>query len=105
MSVHISRFEVLKAASVLASVGSLVWGSAAGAPASTVGQADSFLPLTGGSSNVIAIWGGYVATAAPGTFTTASASWTIPRVTCLKDRDYYAPWVGIDGDGSPTVEQ
>jgi hypothetical protein len=47
-------------------------------------------------------WGGY---AALGTYTSASASWTLPSVTCTSTNDLYAAWVGLDGDGSSTVEQ
>jgi hypothetical protein len=47
-------------------------------------------------------WGGYVSF---GSFTTATASWTEPSVTCRSSNDLFAPWVGIDGDGSSTVEQ
>ena len=47
-------------------------------------------------------WGGYVSF---GSFTTAAASWTEPSVTCNSTNDLFAPWVGIDGDGSSTVEQ
>jgi hypothetical protein len=47
-------------------------------------------------------WGGYVSF---GSFTTATASWTEPSVTCNSTNDLFAPWVGIDGDGSSTVEQ
>ncbi|NKQ55694.1 hypothetical protein HFP15_22710 [Amycolatopsis sp. K13G38] len=47
-------------------------------------------------------WGGYVSF---GDFTTATASWTEPMVTCESSNDLFAPWVGIDGDGSSTVEQ
>jgi hypothetical protein len=47
-------------------------------------------------------WGGYVSF---GSFTTATASWTEPTVTCRSSNDLFAPWVGIDGDGSSTVEQ
>jgi hypothetical protein len=47
-------------------------------------------------------WGGYVSF---GSFTTATASWTEPAVTCNSSNDLFAPWVGIDGDGSSTVEQ
>lgn len=47
-------------------------------------------------------WGGYVSF---GSFTTATASWTEPSVTCGSTNDLFAPWVGIDGDGSSTVEQ
>jgi hypothetical protein len=47
-------------------------------------------------------WGGYVSF---GSFTTATASWSEPAVTCNSTNDLFAPWVGIDGDGSSTVEQ
>ncbi|GHG05907.1 MULTISPECIES: G1 family glutamic endopeptidase [Amycolatopsis] len=47
-------------------------------------------------------WGGYVSF---GSFTTATASWTEPSVSCTSTNDLFAPWVGIDGDGSSTVEQ
>lgn len=47
-------------------------------------------------------WGGY---AALGKYTKASASWTLPAVTCTSTNDLYAAWVGLDGDGSSTVEQ
>ena len=48
-------------------------------------------------------WSGYVA--APGTFTSVSAQWTEPTVTCGASAAYSAFWVGIDGDTSSTVEQ
>ena len=47
-------------------------------------------------------WGGYVSF---GSFTSATAGWTEPSVTCTSTNDLFAPWVGIDGDGSSTVEQ
>ncbi|MBF9069002.1 hypothetical protein I2501_13315 [Streptacidiphilus sp. NEAU-YB345] len=34
-----------------------------------------------------------------------SGSWTMPQVTCNTSNDLFAPWVGIDGYGSQTVEQ
>jgi hypothetical protein len=52
----------------------------------------------------ISNWGGYVSIRSGGTFTSASASWTIAQVTCNQNA-LFAPWVGIDGDGSNTVEQ
>ena len=45
-----------------------------------------------------------VAIRSAGTFTKASASWTVAKVTC-NGFALFAPWVGIDGDGSSTVEQ
>jgi hypothetical protein len=48
-------------------------------------------------------WGGYVASG--GTYTTITGSWTQPQVTCNTTNDLFAPWVGIDGYGTQTVEQ
>jgi hypothetical protein len=48
-------------------------------------------------------WSGYVATGSG--FTSASVSWTEPSVSCNSSNDLMAPWVGIDGYGSQSVEQ
>ncbi|MFL6161396.1 MAG: G1 family glutamic endopeptidase [Jatrophihabitantaceae bacterium] len=48
-------------------------------------------------------WSGAAATGSG--FTSTSASWTEPSVTCNSTNDLMAPWVGIDGYGSNTVEQ
>jgi hypothetical protein len=48
-------------------------------------------------------WGGYVATGSG--FSSVSATWTEPNAKCNSRNDLYAPWVGIDGYGSSTVEQ
>jgi hypothetical protein len=48
-------------------------------------------------------WSGYVASGSG--FTSVSASWHEPTVTCNSTNDLYAPWVGIDGFGSNSVEQ
>ncbi len=48
-------------------------------------------------------WGGYAATGSG--FTSVSASWTEANATCNSTDDLYAPWVGIDGYSSSTVEQ
>jgi len=47
-------------------------------------------------------WGGYVA---QGNFTSISGSWVEPQLTCNTSNDLFAPWVGIDGWGSQSVEQ
>ncbi|MGF1424984.1 G1 family glutamic endopeptidase [Kitasatospora sp. LaBMicrA B282] len=49
------------------------------------------------------VWGGYVAQGSG--FQSISGSWTMPQVTCNTSNDLFAPWVGIDGYGSQTVEQ
>lgn len=48
-------------------------------------------------------WGGYAAQGSG--FTSVSSSWTEPAATCNSRNDLYAPWVGLDGYGSSTVEQ
>ena len=48
-------------------------------------------------------WGGYAATGSG--FTSVSATWVEPSATCNSRNDLYAPWVGLDGYGSSTVEQ
>jgi hypothetical protein len=48
-------------------------------------------------------WGGYVATGSG--FRSITGSWTEPSVTCNSRNSVFAPWVGIDGYGSQTVEQ
>lgn len=49
------------------------------------------------------VWGGYVATGSG--FQSIEGSWTEPDASCTSTNDLYAPWVGIDGYGSQTVEQ
>src|SRR5438874_12384438 len=48
-------------------------------------------------------WSGYAATG--GRFTKVSAKWTAPKVTCSGTNTYSSFWVGLDGDGSNSVEQ
>lgn len=38
-------------------------------------------------------------------YTSVSANWTEPAVTCNSTNDLFAPWIGIDGYGSSSVEQ
>lgn len=48
-------------------------------------------------------WSGYATTGSG--FHIVTASWTEPHVTCNSRSDLFAPWVGIDGYGTRTVEQ
>ena len=48
-------------------------------------------------------WAGYSATGS--TFTSVSASWVQPAASCTSKTTYSAFWIGIDGDGSDSVEQ
>jgi Peptidase A4 family len=48
-------------------------------------------------------WSGY--SAINGHYTSVSASWTQPTASCTSATTYSSFWVGLDGDGSNTVEQ
>src|SRR6266851_4878139 len=63
----------------------------------------------GGALNAAATtsqnWAGYAAAGAPGGFTSVSASWLQPGVTCSSQKTFSSFWVGLDGDGTQSVEQ
>ncbi|MDI5961825.1 G1 family endopeptidase [Streptomyces sp. SL13] len=82
-----------------AAAGMILAAALVPASAGTAAAAD-FTPQTGhyADSN----WGGYVA---QGSFTSISGSWVEPSVTCNSTNDLFAPWVGLDGYGSQSVEQ
>jgi hypothetical protein len=48
-------------------------------------------------------WSGY--SAINGRYTSVSANWTQPTASCTSATTYSSFWVGLDGDGSSTVEQ
>src|ERR1700678_1562675 len=50
-------------------------------------------------------WAGYAAAGTAGAFTRVSASWAEPTVTCTAAQTLSSFWVGLDGDGTSTVEQ
>ena len=52
-------------------------------------------------------WSGYAVTAADGSVTDVTGSWTVPSANCTAGpaTGYAAFWVGIDGYNSSTVEQ
>ncbi len=50
-------------------------------------------------------WAGYTSAGAAGTFTSVSASWAEPAVTCTATNTFSSFWVGLDGDGTNSVEQ
>jgi hypothetical protein len=94
-----SRILASRAARVLTAVAAAAAGLAVSGTAHAAVEYGSHFhghQFSGGN------WGGYVSF---GSFTTATASWTEPSVTCRSSNDLFAPWVGIDGDGSSTVEQ
>lgn len=74
------------------------------APAAPVAASASGMAFKPLSYNINGYnWGGYAATGSG--FTSVAATWTEPSATCNSTNDLYAPWVGIDGYGSESVEQ
>jgi hypothetical protein len=73
-----------------------------------VGQQAVGTTGTANSANAAATstnWSGYAAAGQPGTFTSVSSSWTQPTVTCGTQQTFSSFWVGLDGDGTQSVEQ
>ena len=78
-------------------------------PAGSASPAQGNSATTAPAANAAAVtsmnWAGYASTGNQGTFTSVSASWTQPAVTCGAANTFSSFWVGLDGDGTPTVEQ
>ena len=81
----------------------------AGSQGAAGGQGSGRSQGAGGSfSNAAATsenWSGYTEAGTPGTFTSVSSSWTEPTVTCTAQQTFSSFWVGLDGDGTQSVEQ
>jgi hypothetical protein len=84
----------------------MVAASAAGdaAPGQSAGE--------GTATNVASVtnvpsanWAGYAVTGTAGSFTSVSSSWAQPTVSYGAASTFSSFWVGLDGDGTPTVEQ
>jgi hypothetical protein len=61
-------------------------------------------PVAGVTQVTSPNWAGYAATGAAGTFTSVAANWIVPPLGCGGTaRSSYA--VGLDGDGTSTIEQ
>jgi Peptidase A4 family len=62
-----------------------------------------FAPNKKISQSTSSNWSGY--SAINGRYTSVSANWTQPSASCTSATTYSSFWVGLDGDGSNTVEQ
>ena len=94
------RRFLIRAAALAASATTVV-ATVAPAATSVAAQGVSFRPLAYNINGYN--WGGYAATGSG--FASVSATWTEANATCNSSNDLYAPWVGIDGYGSSSVEQ
>jgi Peptidase A4 family len=62
-----------------------------------------FVPNHKISQSTSSNWSGY--SAINGRYTSVSATWKQPAASCTSATTYSSFWVGLDGDGSSTVEQ
>ncbi len=90
--------KLLIAAACLLVVVPAAAGARAGAPAHV-----RFDPNKKISQSTSSNWSGY--SAVNGRYTSVSANWTQPTASCTSATTYSSFWVGLDGDGSSTVEQ
>ena len=90
--------KLLIAAACLLVIVPAAAGGRAGAPAQL-----RFDPNKKISQSTSSNWSGY--SAVNGRYTSVSANWTQPTASCTSATTYSSFWVGLDGDGSNTVEQ
>jgi Peptidase A4 family len=99
MSLSLRRLP-LAVAAVLALAAGLLVPAAANAASLGLRHAPNHRLTHSTSSN----WAGWDNTGH--TYTTVSASWVQPAITCARKETSYASfWIGLDGDGSNSVEQ
>jgi hypothetical protein len=106
-----ARMTAMVGMLALAAPLSLAGGAVSSASAATASVHAPMIPAPGvpgsassASNSNSTNWSGYAATG--GSFTTVSSSWIQPASKCASDPNSYAAfWVGLDGDGTPTVEQ
>lgn len=74
---------------------------------SAAGTTPFFISHGGGIRNTASStnWSGYAAKGATGAFHSVTTTFTQPAVNCSKGNGYSSFWVGLDGDGSNSVEQ
>ncbi|WP_035804412.1 G1 family glutamic endopeptidase [Kitasatospora mediocidica] len=102
------RRTLAVSAALLAVLGTAGPALAASAPAIVQAPNASATPhLVGPHSHVLnstsSNWAGYSATGSK--FTSVTASWVQPAASCTGSDTYSSFWIGLDGDGSNSVEQ
>lgn len=90
--------KLLLAVACVSVVVAAAGGARAGAPAGV-----RFDPNKKISHSTSSNWSGY--SAVNGRYTSVSANWTQPTASCTSATTYSSFWVGLDGDGSNSVEQ
>ncbi|MCI4332232.1 MAG: G1 family endopeptidase [Thermoplasmata archaeon] len=104
-----SKHRLLTAFVVIAFVASGLSALAVGgAPAAPAGRSPILhSPFFGTTTSTSHNWAGYAIKTKNGAVTDVKGSWNVPQIAaaCPSAARYSAFWVGIDGDGSSTVEQ
>ena len=80
-------------------------GASSGATGTGSGNAGSTTNAANAAATTSENWAGYASAGTPGQDTNVSASWTQSAVTCTATDTFSSFWVGLDGDGTPSVEQ
>lgn len=99
-----SRLGVVAAGLALAGTAAVGSAPLAGS-ASPVNTGTNRVPIVGLRHSTSTNWSGYAADGPPGAFTSVTATWVQPSVSCTSQNAYSAYWVGLDGDNTNTVEQ
>jgi hypothetical protein len=106
MRLSFARLAALGAVAITAAVCAGVFG--ASTKAATAAHQSTLRVASGPnhklSNSTSSNWSGYAVTG--GRYTSVSASWTQPAVDCsVTPTGWSSFWVGLDGDGTSTVEQ
>jgi len=88
----------------LPAMGALVAATATAMAVAPAAAGPGFGPRVGGPRADSGNWAGYAAHGASGKFTKITGSWTEPVATCSGSK-LAAPWIGLDGYSTQTVEQ
>lgn len=100
-----SRLGVAAAGLALAGTAAVGAAPIAGGSSSSVITGPNRVPVVGLRHSTSTNWSGYATYGATGQFTTVTASWVQPSVTCTSQNTYSSYWVGLDGYNTSTVEQ
>jgi hypothetical protein len=74
-----------------------------GMPGVAAGLSQAQRPLIRIANSTSSNWSGYASTSGP--FNSVAASWVQPAGACTSKNTFSSFWVGLDGDGSNSVEQ
>jgi hypothetical protein len=86
-------------------MGALVAATATVLAAGPAAAGPGFGPHLGGPHTNAGNWAGYAAAGSANQFKSITGSWKEPVVKCTRNGELAAPWIGLDGYGTQTVEQ